>query len=153
MVVDESNCEFGRDAMMHASFFYYQLLEEGGFSCGQTSYWMFDGATCWDLLDFKVIEPKGVSLGIDDTFIREAALIYILCMLVNEYAESEAQDYPNADDHLLKVISEKGLGLIPEISQIIESVRNTDLDGINSSMVVIYNNCVKGRFAKLMDQS
>jgi len=152
VVVDESNCEFGRDAMMHASFFYYQLLEEGGFSCGQTSYWLFDAATCWDLLDFKVVEPKGVSLGIDDTFIREAALVYILCMLVNQYAESEPQDYPNADDHLLRVVKEKGLVLIPEISQIIECVKNTDLDGFNSSMVVIFNSYVKGRFAKLMEQ-
>jgi hypothetical protein len=152
VVVDESNCEFGRDAMMHASFFYYQLLEEGSFSCGQTSYWLFDSATYWDLLDFKVIEPKGVSLGIDDAFIREAALVYILCMLVNQYAESEPQDYPNADDHLLKAIKEKGLALIPEISQIIESVRNTDLDGFNRTMVVIFNSYVKGRFAKLMEQ-
>ncbi len=152
MVVDESNCEFGRDAMMYASFFYYQLLEEGGFSCGQTSYWLFDGATCWDLLDFKVIEPKGVSLGIDDTFIREAALVYILCMLVNQYAESEPQDYPKADDHLLKVIKKKGLALIPEIPQIIDNVRNTDLDGFNNTMVVIFNSYVKGRFAKLMEQ-
>lgn len=152
MVVDESNCEFGREAMMHASFFYYQLLEEGSFSCGQTSYWLFDGATCWDLLDFKVIEPEGVSLGIDDTFICEAALVYILCILVNQYAESEPQDFPCVDDHLLKVIKKKGLGLIPEISQIIESVRNTDLEGFNSSMAVIFNSYVKGRFAKLMEQ-
>ena len=152
MIVDESNCDFGRDAMMHATFFYYQLLEEGEFFCGQTSYWIFDGCTCWELLDLKVIEPKGVSLGIDETFIREAALVYILCMLVNQYTELEPQEYPKAGDHLLEVIEKKGLALIPEISQILESISNINLDNFNGSMAVIFNIYVKGRFAKLVEQ-
>jgi hypothetical protein len=151
VIVDESNCEFGRDAMMHATFFYYQLLEEGEFSCGQTSYWLFDDCTCWELLDLKVIEPKGVSLGVDETFIREAALVYILCMLVNQYTELEPQEYPKVGDHLLEVIEKKGLALIPEISQILESVSNINLDNFNDSMAVIFNIYVKGRFAKLVE--
>ena len=150
MIIDESNYEFGRDAMMHASFFYYQLLEEGGFSCGQTSYWLFDSCSCWELLDFKVIKSKGVSLGINEVFIREAALVYILCMLLNQYEESEPEEYPTSDDHVVTVIKDKGIILIPEISQIAESIDNGNVEQFYTAMNIIFKKYVQGRFLKLI---
>ncbi|WP_445365672.1 hypothetical protein ACJJJB_02480 [Microbulbifer sp. ANSA001] len=152
MIVDESNCEFGREAMMYASFFYYQLIEEGDFSCGQTSYWLFDSFSCWDLLDLKVIESEGVSLGVDETFIREAALIYILCMLVNQYEELEPEEYPKSEDQAVIVIKDKGLDLIPEVSQILDSIDKGNLELLNAAMGIIFKKYVQGRFIKLIEQ-
>jgi hypothetical protein len=68
MVIDESNYQKGRNAMMHAAFFYYQLLEEGEFKCGQTSFWLHEHYTCWEMLDVTLNEPKNVSYGIDVHF-------------------------------------------------------------------------------------
>lgn len=152
MIIDKSNYEFGRDAMMHASFFYYQLIEEGGFSCGQTSYWLFDGCTCWELLNLKVIEPSGVSLGINETFIREAALIYILCMLVNQYEELEPEEYPKSDDRAVILIRDKGVTLIPEVSQIIDSIDNGNIEHFYTAMSAIFKKYVQGRFLKLIEK-
>ena len=137
--------------MMHVSFFYYQLIEEGGFSYGQTSYWLFGGCTCWDLLDFKVVEPKGVSLGIDGGFIREAAVIYLLCMLLNQYEESEPEDYPKSHEQIVVTINEKGRTLIPEIPQIIESVGKSDLEQFKDTMNIIFKKYVQGRFLRLIE--
>ena len=64
LTIDESNYEKGRNAMMHATFFYYQLLDEGEFCCGQTSYWLYEEYTCWEMLKVTINESEHVSYDI-----------------------------------------------------------------------------------------
>ncbi|MBO9492352.1 hypothetical protein J7384_18465 [Endozoicomonas sp. G2_1] len=150
MIVNQSNFKLGREAMMHASFFYYQLIEDGEFSCGQTSYWLFDGCSCWDLIELKVVEPKGVVLGIDDVFIREAVLVYILCMLLNQYEELEPEEYPKSNDPAVILIRDKGAALIPEVSQIADSIDSGNVEQYYAVMGSIFKKYVQGRFLKLI---
>ncbi len=149
MVVNESNCEIGRNAMMHAAFFYYQLLDEGGFSCGQTSYWLFEEFSIWELTDLEVNESNGVSLGIDQVFIREAAFIYVLCMLENAYSELEPHEWPTENDKEYLVLRNKGQDLIPEISLVLKAIEASDSGLFNQASDVIFKKYVKGRFARL----
>lgn len=149
MIIDQSNCEVGRGAMMHAVFFYYQLLNEGGFSSGQTSYWLFEKYTVWEILDIVVNEPKGVSLGIDQTFIREAALIYILCMLENYYCEFEPSEFPTENEKEYMILQQKGLVLIPELSLVLEAIKSTDPILFKNASETIFSKYVRGRFVRL----
>lgn len=151
MSVDESNTELGRNAMMHASFFYYQLLDEGEFSCGQTSYWLFEECTCWELLDFRLNEPKGVQLGIDPEFIREAAAIYVLCILLNQFEERKEDEYPKEDAFILQMLRDKGLNIIQEIALILDCTVPLDNHRFTDAMAKIYEKYVRGRFAKLIN--
>ncbi len=140
--------------MMHASFFYYQLLDEGGFSCGQTAFWLFDDGTCWDWLNVKVIEPPNVSLGVNEAFIREAALIYTLCLLINDLYELGPEEFQIRGNPAVETLKRIGVKLMPEVSRLLECVqaytKNLQLGEIDIVLDEIFEKYVRGRFVRLV---
>lgn len=134
---------------MKACFFYYQLLEEGEFAHGQTSFWLFDDISCWELLNFTVVEPNGVSWGIDEEFIREAALIYLLCILFNDCEELSEKEFLNAKNafscRLGNMISLNS----PQYVLIRDCIGTNSSDSFKSSLKPVFDEFVRGRFNKL----
>ncbi len=139
---------------MYAVYFYYQLIEEGGFCPEQTSYWLLEDYTCWELLDFEVDEPKGVSFGIDSNFIKEAAIIYIVCMLDNYYFELEEHEWPTTDDETINVLNIDGKKMIPELDELIQCVLpksgKINFERYHAAQKLIYDKYVYGRFVSLL---
>ncbi len=156
MIIDESTYDKGLNAMMYATFFYYQLLAEGSFSCGQTSYWLWEDYTCWELLDITLNEPVNVSFGIDENFLREAAVVYILCMLANTIYELDEDEFLRNADSTINTLKTKGLILIPEVSRLLDCLPPVAdkiiLDKYRYIMNEIFNKYVRGRFARLIAQ-
>jgi hypothetical protein len=154
VIIGERDFDIGKKIEMYAVYFYYQLIEEGSFSPRQTSYWLLEDFTCWELLDFEVVEPKGVSFGIDSNFIKEAAIIYIVCMLDNYYFELEEHEWPTADDETINVLNTYGKKVIPELHDLIQCVLpqsgKINFERYNAVQKLIYDKYVYGRFISLL---
>ncbi|WP_444924058.1 hypothetical protein ACJJH9_01520 [Microbulbifer sp. DLAB2-AF] len=155
MIIDSSNYERGLNAMMHASFFYYQLLDEGSFTSGQTAYWLFNDGTCWDWLNVEVINPPGLSLGVNESFIREAAFVYILCILINDLYELEPKEFRKCVDPTVVALKNTGIKFIPEAFQLLDLIQEypekSRLKEIDNVLDDIFNTYVRGRFSRLVE--
>ncbi len=155
MKIDESNIYTGISIKMHAVFFYYRLIEERGFSTGQTVYWLMEGYTCWDLINIKVDDLLGHQYDVDGTFIKEAATVYLLCMLDEYYFEFEESEWPKSDDKIMKVLGSDVDDVIPEAKELVEYLLSTSKDidfKIHSQMMNnIYDKYVCGKFKKLLN--
>lgn len=149
MKFEQLSFEEAREIVMKACFFYYQLLEEGEFAHGQTSFWLFDDISCWELLNFTVVEPNGVSWGIDEEFIREAALIYLLCILFNDCEELGEKEFLNAKNAFSSKLGNMISLNSPQYVLIKNCIGTNSSDTFKSSLKLIFDEYVRGRFNKL----
>lgn len=87
MIIDETNYREGNLAMASALLLYYQLAAEGRFSHDETVYVdrkFFDG---FHFLDVQV--HPDCEVDIDQTLLREAAVVFLLCELNDMITEHE----------------------------------------------------------------
>ncbi|MVF14850.1 hypothetical protein FT643_22190 [Ketobacter sp. MCCC 1A13808] len=91
MIIDSTNYKIGNQAMANVLLLYYHLLDEGGITNDQTIYLDPEEFNGFDFLDFEV-NNSGVNHGIDETLVKQGAIIYLLCDLNDMIAEYD-QDY------------------------------------------------------------
>ncbi len=132
---------------------YYHLLDERGIFNDQTVYVGSLDFNGFDFLDVKVKEEYNESLDINESLIREGAIIYLLCELNDVIGEFD--DDFHSQPHTKKLIAalEKYSGpTIPEVSQLLKllSVSEQELDYSTYNVILqgVYKKYVHGFFVK-----
>ena len=92
MIINLNNVDKGNRAMASVLLLYYHLAQQKGFNHAETVYIdpnVFDG---FSYLQVTIQEEANMSLGIDETLLREGAIIYLLCDL-NDIICDYDEDY------------------------------------------------------------
>jgi len=155
MIIDKDNCfEVGNRAMASVLLLYYHLISDDGFFHGQTVFVNHNDFNAHEFIDVKVIEAPNVTLDINESMLREGAVICLLCMLFDMFCENEEDDYPSNDEEMIKILKEHGIQVIPEISAYLECIlvpaNKLDFDLYNDILKSIYEKYVKGFLIKLV---
>lgn len=156
MIINSENYQIGNKAMASVLLLYYHLINEGGFMHSQTVYIdpaHFDG---FDFLDVRVDEDKD-SAGIDESLLREGAVIYVLCCLNDMIAEYD-NDYLEQEltKKIIKTYEEKKLIAINETEELFDILKvskdRLDYKTYGKCLSRIYKTYVLGRFEKIVSQ-
>ena len=152
MIIDETNYREGNLAMASALLLYYQLATEGRFSHDETVYIdrkFFDG---FRFLDVTV--DRDYDVDIDQTLLREAAVVFLLCELNDMITEHE--DSFRSIELVQKIVAahEEGkLAAIPETSEVfvLLEVPEQDFDypRYHEALATIFDRYVLGTFRRL----
>jgi len=156
MIIDSDNYKIGNKAMSWVLLLYYHLIVENGFTNDQTVYIDPDEFNGFDFLD---IEVKGdLDIEIDQSLIREGAIIYLLCDLTDSVIDYE-EDFVHCP--LVKKITgayeAQKLSAIPETLELFTYLNSSD-GNINYEAYLkclsrIYDRYVLSRFRKLIQKA
>ena len=149
MKISMDNVSIGNRAMASAHLLYYHLLREDGITHDQTVYIDPDD---FDGFSFLAINVEA-NLDIDETFLRDAAVIRLLCDLDDMISEHK-------NDFWLQPISKRIIGVfnagsfsaIPETTALFESIamhKSMDYTQYKTALDHIYRKYVVARFQKL----
>jgi len=151
MYIQLANSSLGNRAMASVLLLYYQLLTKGGFVHAVTACVAPDDFNGFDFLDVRVAP----NLGIDEKWLREGAVIYVLCELNDIVLEHDGS-------HLAMQFTQKIAGLfkdgklaaIPECAKVMEQAladaRAFDAAAYQQSLAVIFDRYVVGRVRAIL---
>ncbi|MDR2871595.1 MAG: hypothetical protein LBV45_03590 [Xanthomonadaceae bacterium] len=154
MLIDEENYGVGNKAMASVLLLYWHLLREGGFTAGQTVYIdpeLFDG---FAFLDVRVDESR-YSLEIDESLLRQGAVIYILCDF-NDGITQYDREYLQLDivHNVFRAAKKGRFSAVPEVNALIdlfgETEADLDRDAYARILSEIYQKYVVGRLRNLL---
>ncbi|MCP5064777.1 MAG: hypothetical protein GY936_20320 [Ignavibacteriae bacterium] len=154
MIINEKNCHIANKAMASVLLLYYHLINEGGFTNDQTVYIDSDDFDGFSFIDTKVKENK-MNLGIDESFLREGAIIYLLCELNDMVSEYE-EDYLSQEftKKIINSISNRKTNDIPEVNRLLALVqageKQLKYPEYASIQKVIYKKYVFSRFQRFL---
>ena len=139
-------------AMASVLLLYYHLLREDGFTNDQTVYVNADDFDSFTFLDVEVSEE--LAPDVDQTLLREGAVIYLLCDLydlVGEYEDNYLQ-FPFTE----RVRSARAAGhlaAIPEAEEIVDMISAgeslLDYKELAKRLAQVYERYVRARFLAL----
>ncbi|WP_018605285.1 hypothetical protein [Uliginosibacterium gangwonense] len=151
MLIHLANSSVGNRAMASVLLLYYHLLKEGGFGHVVTAHVAPDDFNGFDFLDVRVAP----NLGIDEKWLREGAVIYVLCELNDIVLEHDVS--PLALQFIQKIaglFKEGKLAAIPECGGVVEQVRADamafDLAAYQQVLAVIFERYVVGRMRAIL---
>lgn len=129
---------------------YYHLLNEGGFTNDQTVYLDQNDFNGYDFLGLEVQEE---SFDIDETLIREGAIIYLLSELDDVICEyDESFNCQPRTKKIIRALKEHEASPIIEVVSLLKLVALPEKDFNHSSydtiLQGIYNKYVHGFFVK-----
>lgn len=151
MLIQLANSSVGNRAMASVLLLYYHLLKEGGFAHAVTACVAPDDFNGFDFLDVRVAP----NLGIDEKWLREGAVIYVLCELNDIVLERDGS-------HLAMQFAQKITGLfkdgklaaIPEcadvIKQALADAHAFDSAAYQQALTVIFERYVVGRVRAIL---
>lgn len=135
---------------------YFHLLREGGFSNDQTVYVNSDD---FDPFAYLLVEVSAdINLEVDQSLLREGAVIHMLCDLWDTVGEFDS-DYLRQPSvkRILGALEQAQGGAIPESMKITSMLRagesNLDYPELAQALSEIYQRYVSGRFQSLIAQS
>jgi len=156
MIIDNTNYQIGNKAMASVLLLYYHLLDEGGITNDQTVYIDPKDFNGFDFLSVKLKESTNLSLDIDESLIREGAIIYLLCDL-NDIIGEYQKDY-NSQPYTKKIINALSSLKDPAISEIklllnFVTVKESEFNysEYNEILKVIYKKYVYNFFKQKME--
>jgi len=151
MLIQLANSSVGNRAMASVLLLYYHLLKEGGFAHAVTAFVAPDEFNGFDFLDVRVAP----NLGIDEKWLREGAVIYVLCELNDIVLEHDGS-------HLAMQFIQKIAGLfkdgklaaIPECAAVMEQAladaHVLDSAAYQQALAVIFERYVAGRIRAIL---
>lgn len=157
MTIDTNTISKGNQAMASVLLLYYHLLQDGGFANDQTVYLRDAQFNGFDYIDVRVVEEYQTD--IDELFLREAAVIYLLCDLndvIGEY-ETDFLSQPSTQTIIASLSNSTAPSTVSEINKILEFFHTTEDDfdhkGFNDTLSLIYSKYVVARFSLLVHQN
>ena len=157
MIINNKNYQVGNKAMASVLLLYYHLLDEGGITDGQTVYIDYEDFNGYDFLGVELKEESNESLDINETLIREGAIIYLLCDL-NDFICDYNEDYLSQPitKKIITALKEHKDTPIQEVTNLLKtiSVPESELNYVNYNDVLqsIYKKYVYGFFVKKLSQ-
>ena len=157
MILSEDNRDVGMKALAGALLLYFDILDNDGISNDETA--CLDRIKLFNGLDFLDVEVSfKYQTSIDQQFLREAAVIFLLCDLNDRICESTENN-----DWLLWPITKKILAAyeagkltaIPETEKLFSLLPKNQDDEFDFSpyrrvLDEIYEKYVYGRFANML---
>ncbi|MCC5851169.1 MAG: hypothetical protein JJU29_24015 [Verrucomicrobia bacterium] len=147
------NVEVGNKAMVSALLLYYHLLIEGGITHDQTVYIDPEDFDGFSFLAVKVQE----NLDIDESFIREAAVIRLLCDLNDMIEEFENEFWLQPiSKQIITAFDAVTLFAIPETFSLFENISkhdHMDYQEYKRCLDLIYKKYVVERFRNLTKEN
>jgi len=132
---------------------YYHLLDEGGITHDQTVYVDPEDFNGFDFLSVRLKEDTNESLDINESLLREGAIIYLLCEL-NDIIGEYDKDF-NSQPYTRKIINAlSGLSVSPisEIKLLLDSISVPETEfnysEYNEILKVIYRKYVYNFFKR-----
>lgn len=146
------NCMVGNNAMACALLLYYHIARSNGFTGDETVFIDPEQFTGWRFLDVCVDE--NLQPDIDQRFLREAAVIYLLCDLNDLLIEYDDSFYNFAPVQKFTSACEAGaLSAIPETNQLLAVLQCTKTDfnrlAYQDILQTIYDKYVGSTFIRL----
>ncbi|WP_085902374.1 hypothetical protein [Kiloniella majae] len=154
MIINRDNCEIGNKAMSWVLLLYYHLIIENGFTNDQNVYIDPDEFNGYDFLDVKVDDD----LEIDQSLIREGAIIYLLCDLTDQIIDYEEDfiHHPLAKK-VIEAYENQRLSAIPETLELFTYLNvsdgNINYEAYRKCLSRIYDCYVLSRFKQLVQKS
>ena len=153
--INIDNCEIGNQAMAQVLLLYFHILAEKGITNDQTAYLDRDHFDPQALISVEV--GDSVSMDIDQSLLREGAMIYWLCELndvVGEYEDSfHSHPYFNMVQEQLK---NQCASDFPELSDVLNSLAcdesKVDFAQYQSSISLVVRKYVFERMQNLVGQ-
>ena len=152
MNIGDDNTMEGNNAVASALLLYYHLATEGCF-CGDETVYMdrkvFDGFRYLDVVVADAHNPE-----INEKFLREAAVIFILCDLNDMITEHEESfHYFEITRKIITAFKDGRLSAIPEVAPIFELLENDEVNfnfsAYSDNLRMIYEKYVLGSFNHL----
>ena len=153
MKISKANVEIGNQAMASALLLYYHLLIEGGITHDQTVYINPDHFDGFSFLTVCVEE----NLEIDETFLREASVIRLLCDL-NDMIDEYENDFwmQPISKQIVNAYKKGSFSSIPETKELFsEILKKESFDYKRYRLILdkIFRDYVMGRFKMLTNSS
>ncbi len=156
MKIDSENTMTGNEAMASVLLLYFQIVSGGGIQNDETVYLDPEKFNGFNFLDVGVEES--FTPEIDETLIRQGAVIYLLCDL-NDMISEYDDDYLSQDItmKILAAAKEGKMSAIPETKELIEIISKSedalDYKAYQEQRDLIYSKYVLGTFTRLAQQS
>jgi hypothetical protein len=156
MKIGEDNPMVGNEAMAAVLLLYYQIVLSGGISNDETVYLDPERFNGFDFLAVEVEE--GCKTDINETLIRQGAVIYLLCDLNDQISEYE-EDYLSHEitQRVLRANKDGKLSSIPEAEKLVSLVstseKSLDYKTYHELRDIIYRKYVLGTFGRLVQES
>ena len=152
MNIGDHNTKQGNNAVASALLLYYHLAMEGCFCGDETVYIdpeVFDGFRYLNVVVEDAHNPE-----INEKFLREAAIIFILCDLNDMITEHE-ESFRSAEltKKAIEAFKDGRLSAIPEVQPIFELLESDEasfnFSAYSDSLRIIYEKYVLGSFDRL----
>jgi hypothetical protein len=153
MIINNTNYEIGNKAMASVLLLYYHLLDAGGITNDQTVYLDPKDFNGFDFLNVEVKEQANESLDLDESLMREGAIIYLLCELDDTIAEydEDFHRHPHAKK-IMEALKGHEHSPIPEVALLLKQLSVAESEfcysEYNESLQRIYTTYVHGFFTK-----
>lgn len=152
MNINDHNTMEGNNAVASALLLYYHLATEGCFCGDETVYIdrkVFDGFRYLGVVVAEAHNPE-----INEKFLREAAIIFILCDLNDMITEHEESFHCfEITKKIITAFKEGRLSAIPEVAPIFKLLEsdeaNFNYSEYSDNLRIIYGKYVLGSFNRL----
>jgi len=152
MFIDFDQCAIGNRAIASVLLLYYHLAREGGITHDQTVYLAQEDFDPFAFLDIQVADDQ--KSGIDQTLLREGAVVYLLCELndqVTDY-ESDFLKQPFVRK-ILEALAARGEAAVPEVLAIVQELslgeQQLNYASFSGKLQLIYEKYVTRTFKEL----
>jgi len=154
MIINDKNYQIGNKAIAAVLLLYYHLLNEKGFTNDQTIYIDPDDFDGFSFLDTTIKEEK-MSLDIDQRFLREGAVIYLLCELNDMICEYDT-DFLSQEftQKIINALINKKATEVPEANSLVTLIctgeKSLNHSEFALSLEKIYKKYVVSRFQSFL---
>lgn len=150
--LDLQNCLLANRAVASVLLLYFHLLREGGITSDQTVYVNADD---FDPFIYLTVEVSDQLTDVDQTLLREGAIIHLLCDLADVVGEHE-EDYLKQPltRRILSACADGHFAPVPEAVVIANMVAagesHLNPQHLQSRLVQVYERYVVNRFRELL---
>jgi hypothetical protein len=151
-LINFDQCAVGNRAMASVLLLYYHLAREGGITHDQTVYLTQEDFDPFAFLDVQVAEDQKSE--IDQSLLREGAVVYLLCELNDQVGDYEADFLKQPFvQKILEALAASGKAAVPEVLAIVQELslgeQRLNYASFRGSLTAIYEKYVNRRFKEL----
>lgn len=152
MLISFDQCAIGNRAIASVLLLYYHLAREGGITHNQTVYLAQEDFDPFVFLDVQVAEDQESE--IDQTLLREGAVVYLLCELNDQIGDYESDFLKQPFVRkILEALATRGESVVPEVLAVAQELsqgeQQLNYASFSGKLHIIYEKYVNRRFKEL----
>ena len=152
MFINFDQCATGNRAIASVLLLYYHLAREGGITHNQTVYLAQEDFDPFVFLDVQVAEDQKSE--IDQTLLREGAVVCLLCELNDQVGDHESDFLKQPFVRkIIEALAARGKAAVPEVLAIVQELslgeQQLNYASFSGKLHAIYEKYVNRRFKDL----